>query len=127
MALRLIEMILPQEDKIVAYELLKEFKIISVWDEKSSENRLNMKLLVPAEETEAALDVLEKRFSAKDDFRILLLPVEASIPRPEPDLETAAKQETLEPGEDSKTDVGRIHREELYTDIQDVTKFSKVY
>lgn len=47
MALRLIEMILPQEDQKVAHELLKEFKIISVWDEKSSENRLFVKLLVP--------------------------------------------------------------------------------
>lgn len=86
-----------------------------------------MKLLLPAEETEGALDVLERRFSSKEDFRIVLLPVEASIPRLGPDLETAAKQETLEPGEDSKTDVGRIHREELYADLQDVTKFSKVY
>ena len=49
MSLRLIEMILPQEDKEVAHELLKEFKIISVWDEISSESRLFMKLLVPAD------------------------------------------------------------------------------
>ena len=68
------------------------------------------------------LDVLEDNYGAIEGFKAILLPVEASLPRPEPTEEVSAKAEPTEKGRPQ-----RISREELYYDVVDATKLSKVY
>jgi uncharacterized hydrophobic protein (TIGR00341 family) len=127
MALRLIEMVLPAGEEKLAEELLEEPSTIRLWHETGSGNRVLVKFLVLAEAAEAVLDNLEKRFYGNDSFRIVLLPVEASIPRPEPTEESPPQQEETQPEQDAQAKGERIHREELYEAITDVTKLSKVY
>ena len=129
MALRLIEMILPAEENLDrVQDLLKDHPAIGIWQENLSESHSLIKVLIDAEETEEVIDILEKHYSNRNDFRILILPVEATLPRPEKKEDSALKeQETQSSQGSSSAKVSRISREELYSDIVDTTKLSKVY
>jgi hypothetical protein len=127
MALRLIELILPEEKSKEVQELIKDYKPLGIWYEKLSENKILVRVLLSTEETEAVLDILEKQFSMSDGFRVILFPVEASIPRPEIPEEKPSEQEELQPEQAPEPKVERISREELYEDIADAAKISKVY
>jgi uncharacterized hydrophobic protein (TIGR00341 family) len=128
MALRLLEIVLPEDAEEDIDGILKEFQVIQMWLEKSQDKRIFAKLLVPAEKTEYVLDALEKRFSTRKAFRIVLLPVEAALPRVEvPEPEPSPQDPQTSPEQAAQTKIGRISREELYHDILDVTQFSKVY
>ena len=100
MALRMMEIVLLEEDEKAAQDLLEGFDIIHFWHERGHEKRVFLKLLLSAEKTEPVLDALEKRFSSRKAFRITLLPVEASIPRPEPTPQLPSKEKEVqaEPG-----------------------------
>ena len=98
MALRLVELFLPKDQKDRVQKLLKNHKVLGSWQEELTEGKILIKLLLPAEETGAVLDLLEKHFSLieAEGFRIIILPVEASIPRPQPE-ETPPEHEKLPP------------------------------
>jgi len=125
MALRLIEIVLPDEASQGVQGLLKEQKLLGTWSEKLSEEQTLVKILLLAEKTEEVLDLLEKNFSMIKGFRIIILPVEASIPRPTEDK--PSKQEEPEPEQPPDGKAVRISREELYSDIIDTTKLSNIY
>jgi uncharacterized hydrophobic protein (TIGR00341 family) len=128
MALRLLEIVLPEDTEKDIDSILQEFQVVRVWLEKSQDKRIFVKLLLAAEKTEHVLDVLEKRFSTREAFRIVMLPVEAALPRlEEPEPEHPAKEGQISSKETAQTQIGRISREELYHDIHDVTQFSAVF
>ncbi len=125
MSLRLIEIILPEEENLERLrELLEDHPVIEIWENLISGEKNLVKILVKAEESEEILDLLEKRFSKSEQFRIMLLQVEATIPRPE----KTSKDEPEEIPENNKTKtVGRISREELYADMDGQANISSVY
>lgn len=126
MSLRLIEIILPETENLERLkELLEEHPIIEIWEDNISGEKILVKILVKAEESEKILDLLEQRFSKTEGFRIILLPVEASIPRPE----KPKKEEPEEiPENNNKTKtIGRISREELYADMDGQANITSVY
>jgi len=126
MALRLIEISLPEKDRPFVDGLLKDQAVLQVWQECLSGEQILLRILLSAEETEPLLDRLEKRFSGADGFRIILLPVEAAIPRPKPPEETpAAPSATSASAPERKP--ARISREELYARITDSSRLSTVY
>jgi uncharacterized hydrophobic protein (TIGR00341 family) len=127
MAQRLIEIILPREDENTLYEMLKEFSVKHFWHETGGEKLILVKLLLASEQTETVLDALEKRFSKREGFKIIILPVEASIPRAEEQENKVSEAEQSQAQTNSKTTAGRIYREELYADINDVSKLSRFY
>ncbi|MBN1273306.1 MAG: TIGR00341 family protein [Candidatus Aminicenantes bacterium] len=128
MALRLIEVVLPEKYGKEAEDLLRGQPVISVWVDVMSEGRVLVKVLLLTENSEKVLDVLEKRFSKIPGFRILLLPVEASIPRPEAENEkkTASLNDSKEE-ERNNAKVFRVSREELYSDVEQASRFSRVF
>ena len=125
MALRLIEIFLPDDQKGRVQEVLKEHRVLGIWQQELSEGKIIVRLLLQAEETRAVLDLLEKHFSlaGAEDFRIILLPVEASIPRPQPP-EPPPQHKEPQPEPEADTKIAGISREELYADIQGGAKFS---
>jgi uncharacterized hydrophobic protein (TIGR00341 family) len=125
MPLRLIEMVLPESQVAEARELLQEQPLVDVWYDQLSETQVLIKILVEVENTEALLDLLEKYFSVVEGFRLIMLPVAASIPRVEAE-EKAPAEETLSP-EEKQRQAERISREELYTQIADTIKVSRAY
>ncbi|MGB2804788.1 MAG: TIGR00341 family protein [Candidatus Zixiibacteriota bacterium] len=126
MHLRLIEVFLPAEERNRLQEILKDYDILGSWQEGSSEGKLLAKLLLPTEKTGEVLDLLEKHFTTVEGFRIVLLPVEASIPREQAEDE---KVEEAEPASEKKPGkkIAGISREELYTDVQEISKLSWVF
>ena len=72
-----------------------------------------LQVLVGDEETEALMDRCEELFGSSDSFRLVLLPVEAVLPRPKEDKEVA------DDGESEQARARRVSREELYSDIVD--------
>ncbi len=83
--------------------------------------------VITLEDTETVLDLLNKHISMVEGHRIILHPVVASLPRPE-----IVKEEILDNGEsqpenNSKSKKGRISREELYADVEEITSLSWVF
>jgi uncharacterized hydrophobic protein (TIGR00341 family) len=115
MALRLAHIFLPKESSGLLEELKEKFSIINHY-ELDDENRKEMRLLLDAEMTEPVLDYIENRYGLREDFRVIIVPVEAIIPR----LKTEEKPETAEKAQKTENEAKRIYREELYEDVKSV-------
>ena len=113
MSLRLIEMFLPEGYTNVVSEALKELDILDIWQEEVEEDRTHIQILVTTEGTETVLDLLEKQYSHKEGFRIVLLPVEATIPRPKPAEKSSTENKTAPPAKSTVSRWLRVSREEL--------------
>lgn len=122
MALRLIEMVLPEKDGGDVRELLKEYKVLEHRQVRLSDGEVLVRILLDAEQSEAVLDVLEKQYAGAEGNRVVILPVEATLPRAEPEADATPEQ----PNPEEKTPE-RISREELYEDIKDAARCSRVY
>jgi uncharacterized hydrophobic protein (TIGR00341 family) len=126
MALRLIEIYLPASEKDRAEQILKDHQTLGTWQAGLRDNQILIRLLLPTEETGAILDLMEKHFATVEGFRIVLLPVEASIPRPQLKEEEAKAQE-VQAEEKPEKKIAGISREELYADIQKTSKLSWIF
>ena len=126
MALRLIEMVLKEKDSGEVRELLKEHKVLEHRQIRLPDGEVLVRILLDAEQIEAVLDVLENRYTAEEGNRVVILPVEATLPRaqaePEPEPDATPEQA---PAEEKPPQ--RIGREELYEDIKDAARWSRVY
>jgi uncharacterized hydrophobic protein (TIGR00341 family) len=97
-------------------QVLGEIRSGRVWASKAAGELNHVRLLVDAAEAESVVDDVSSRFSSDGTFRLFLLPVEASLPRP-------PKREPPEtPGEPSieakePPPPQRVSREELYADL----------
>ena len=121
MSLRLIEVFLPQDQDEQVRNLLHQYSFLGVWYEHFANDQLLVKILIYSKEVEAVIERLEEQFSQASSFRLLLLPVEASVPRPE-----LLEPTVSEPGISSQPEslFPRINREELYVDITQSIKLS---
>jgi uncharacterized hydrophobic protein (TIGR00341 family) len=122
MALRLAHIYLPKDSSGLLDDLTEKFSIIEHY-EIEEKNWNEVKLLLDAEMTEPVLDFIESRFGQQQGFRVIVTPVEAVIPR----LEV---EETTEPDEDiqkREKEAKRIHREELYDDINSVSSGGRTF
>ncbi len=122
MALRLIEMVLQEKDGGEIRELLKERKVLEHRQIRLQDGEVLVRILLDAEQSEVVLDLLEEQYAGKDGNRVVILPVEATLPRAEP--EPAAAPGLPAPEEESPE---RIGREELYEDIKDAARCSRVF
>ncbi len=154
MALRLIEAFIPEDGVDQLKDLLKDYKLQGFWLEKSLEGEhVLAKILVPVEDTESFIESLEKGFRLEKEFKVVLLPVEAVIPRPEFEEEKSEKEkkeeekfteekrpeslavdvieekagEAKEEEKKKEKKPQRISREELYVDISETVKLNWVY
>jgi len=100
---------------------------LDTWQETIADKRVHIKILVPTEQSETILDLLEKRFSMVEGFRIILVPVEASIPRPKPAEESQLQSDELKPEKRLASKVIRVSREELYADVERTIRLSWVF
>jgi uncharacterized hydrophobic protein (TIGR00341 family) len=116
MSLRLIELTVADSVADRLPDALEGVDVLEHWREPTLESRVLVRILVPTEKSEAVLDALERHFTGTDGFRVILLPVEATIPRPpeaEPEPEPPPR--------------GRVGREELLDDLASGTRITTVY
>jgi uncharacterized hydrophobic protein (TIGR00341 family) len=121
---RLIEMVLPENFVEEARQLLQEQKVIDVWYDRLSESQTLIVILISVEESEPLIDFLNKHYSQVEGFRLVLLPVAATLPRIE---EEKPPPPTEEKKEENEKRAARVSREELYTQITDTSKASPAY
>jgi uncharacterized hydrophobic protein (TIGR00341 family) len=126
MALRLIEMVLQEKDGTELRELLKEHQVLEHRQIRLPDGEVLVRILLDAERNEAVLDLLEKRYTGKEGNRVVILPVEATLPRAQAEPEPAPDA-TPEQAPPEEKPPGRIGREELYEDIKDAAQCSRVY
>ncbi len=124
MALRLLEMVLQEKDSEEVRELLEHCKVLEHRQIRLADGEVLVRILLDVERSEAVLDLLEKRYSGEEGNRVVILPVEATLPRveaePEPDATSEQSLSEEKPPE-------RISREELYEDIKNGARLSRVY
>jgi len=125
MAHRLLKIVLPQAGAEKALRLLDENGHQPCWRESAGDDRLVYSVLLDSGDSEAVMDRFETSFAGAKDFHMVLLPVEAIVPRPvEEDEKTA--DTAAPPTEETQTPL-RISREELYADIVDSTRLTRIY
>ncbi len=121
MALRLLE-IYHQEGKAEEIEfLLKDSPVTDMWHDRLPAGETVTKVLLKAKNTESVLDILQKYYPKEETFRVVLLPVEATLPRPE---EPAKEEKEVKEKEKSPE---RISMEELYQKMIGISGVSKKY
>ncbi len=121
MNLRLVKIFLPLEDKTRADEILRKASIKEFWHDRISDKKILIRALVAAEKSEKFLDDMEEEFSGTENFRTVILPVEASIPR------MKDKEEESDDKVEKEINTGRISREELYSKISTNVKLNRIY
>lgn len=128
MALRLIEVFLPVEQGERLEERLGKEDVVAHWSDHISPEQLLVRVLLQVENTEAFLDEIEGKF-AGIDFRAVLFPVEATIPRLEPEKKEPhpAPVAAGEEAEKEKPPSPRISREELYQKVNEGIQLTTTY
>jgi uncharacterized hydrophobic protein (TIGR00341 family) len=126
MTLRLIEMVLTEENGTEVRELLKEHKVHEHRQIRLPDGEVLVRILLDAEQIEAVLDLLESRYTSEEGNRVVILPVEATLPRAQAEPEPAPDA-TPEQAPTVEKSPERIGREELYEDIKDAARCSRVY
>ena len=122
MALRLAHIYLPKDSSWLLDDLTEKFNIIEHY-ELEEKNWNEVKLLLDAEMSEPVLDFIESRFGHQNGFRVIVTPVEAVIPR----LEVEEHNEPEEDIQNREKEAKRIHREELYDDINSVSSGGRTF
>ena len=127
MALRLIETIVPEAAQALAERMLEDQPTLGVWSYSVGGGRVVLRVLIAAENSESTLDRLEQQFSSEQHFAVLVVPVEAALPRPELARgEATTASDSVEPGPRVEAP-GRISREELYQDVLDASRLTRMY
>ena len=119
MPLRLVEIIVPAAAVDALAQLPSEQDVLGRWDDSLGDGKSLIRVLLSVEHSEAMLDDLERRFQHVEGFRIMLLPVEATLPRPPEATESGASKKRKSPA--------RVSREELYHDVAQGAKISGVF
>lgn len=125
MPLRLLEFTIPSDEVEELSALVGDHPVrhTSTWP--SEDGGATVHILLEAEQVEGLTDALLGRFGARDDFRLVLLAVEATLPQPE---EPAPESPAFNAQEESNEATGqRISREELYADIVEASRLTPVY
>ncbi len=120
MALRFVEIFIPVDQQVSLFDLLEEFESVNIIQKEVFNQLMHVKLLMRAESTEELLDRLETRFSNVDNFRIVIVNVEATIPHVENNTQTESPQS-------KRIKFGRVSREELYHDVQEASELSYLF
>jgi uncharacterized hydrophobic protein (TIGR00341 family) len=116
MALRLIEMVAQEKDCVKICDLLKKHQVVEYRQVRLLDDEVLIRILVDVQQSEVILDLLEQRCLGKNDIRLVVLPVEATLPRSK--FEQITSEEELPK---------RIGREELYEDIKEDSRCSWVF
>lgn len=124
MSKRLLEIYISTKYKNKAVEMLKEYSVDILSQPDIREDLCQIKGIMPACGSEEILDKFEKFFGHMSDFRMILIPIKAFLPR-ERDEENEVEDKKI--FEKSIKISERISREELYSEINENSKLTRFY
>ena len=132
MALRVVEIIVPDGEGDQVEGVLKDVSIHGLWLRDLLDGRDSVKILLDAGEAETVLDLLDKHFIWGDRARLLLYSVEATRPKilePGEEGEPGKSTPTIPPeaGEKQHRLPERISRDELQEGLAPGAKVGWVY
>lgn len=121
MPLRLVEIRLRAQDHVEAAALAESHDRIDSWSVRTGDDEVHEHIM-EADKVEGFVDAIRARFG--DDVRVVILPVEATLPRSET-AEVAAPVAVAEPPKPKGRN--RVSREELYEDIGERIRLDPVF
>ncbi len=134
MPLRVIEIITPRADKEEVTKTLEKHRPDEGYVFWSSpldgDTSLIFRMILDIQDSENVLDRLESIFSWKEKYRIIVFPVEATIPRLKNlDEEKKNEPEIVTPESEAEPEKrrNRLSREELYADVLDTSMLTRSY
>ncbi len=116
--------------------MLDGLEVHDVWTEPGHDQRVVLRVLVDAGNAQSVMDALERQFHGREDFRVVLLNVHATLPRPkepEPGPEDEHKNSTgaIENGNGESAKKAspsvRVGREELLAALESGTRVDTDY
>jgi hypothetical protein len=122
MALRLIELTLKTNDPINIGDILKNYPVKDSWN-YSDRDRQIIKILLDAENTNDVLEKLNDSLSGKDNFRIILISVNATLPGDKEKTGKNYKHEKI----NLLTKAKHLSIEELFNDISNKSQLNFTY
>ena len=127
MSLRLVYIILPDETTGLLDEIKKNFSTIESFQSRD-ERRTEIQVLLRSENAESVVDFIENKYGFLEGFRVIILPVEATIPRLETDEQSPEKQSSIDVSDHLiENETKRLYREELYDDINNVSSGGRTF
>jgi uncharacterized hydrophobic protein (TIGR00341 family) len=125
MPLRVLELRVGDRELKELPDELHDQPIVDIWQSTSSEGTGIIWILIDAAHVETLSDVLVGRLGSGANFRLVVLPVEATLPavRPPGGAEEPGQKE-LDP---VPAELQRISREELYQNLTDESNLTVVY
>lgn len=128
MALRLLEMTVPEEHTNNVLQILNENNIQDYWQTCGCESNTIFKAIMHVEATENLLNIIDTHYGHLPQFRATLLALEATIPNVQ---KIEDKIEEVKANVDEKRDSGetplRVSRQEIYNEIFSNAKLTKVF
>lgn len=122
---RVIKVILPRSREQQVIEMLATMDHLGYWLEESSSHNVVFSILAESGQSEQIMDLFEKQFSYVEGFRLILFPVEASLPRIIKEKEAGDQKDLKKPKINGL--FSRISREELYADVKEGSILSSFY
>lgn len=126
MALRLVEIIVPADQAGAVREVLEESQIGGPWHEKLNDGRILLRLLLEAEKTGPIVDQFEQRFGGGEHFQLVILAVEAALPRTG-ESSTPPHADEAADIEPSASTASGLSRQELQEEVRDMSRLSRVF
>lgn len=127
MSLRIVETTLEREVARYVRDAVDDCNLLGFWLYDLDEGMSVVRILALSEDVEKIIDILEKNYGALDEFRTVVLPVQATLPRLGSSDRILAdlKGRVFELDDESKPE--RMSREELYVSVADLTSVSNSF
>jgi len=116
MAQRLIQITFPVVPPDDIARMTKDIQMVNMWQDQLQPDQNILQLIAPAEDCENIMDHFQQRFGNAPGFNILLMSVEAVLPRPKAEPKQTKETDVFEKNR-SANNKHRISREELYAAI----------
>ena len=128
MALRMIELFVNHADAKRMKSILELDGVTGHWQPDAEKETWIVKAILPAEETEAFTDKCAQILGSDDNYSIVLMPIEAMLPREKREDKEGddPKSDALEEDEGKKK-IYRVSRDELYHSVVDNMKLSRIF
>jgi uncharacterized hydrophobic protein (TIGR00341 family) len=125
MSSRLIEVFLPESEKTQAEKILHGCTDVETWYEKISQEQLLVRVFADTSQVEKIVDRFAETFDQVENFRLLLLEVEAALPYPDT-AEGESLKKQLAPDVETELNprTARLNREEIYDRVSESGELS---
>lgn len=138
MSFRLVEVIVPEASEGAIDTTLDDQPTLARWRTPIDEERVRFTVLLGGEGLETVVEALEERIKDIADARVILMPVEATIPRPEDEVKEAeetvprtpreaAEAEEAKEAAEASGKSGRLSTAELYQDAVEMSELTAPY